>query len=256
MLFIYTVVFVLLKRNAQFAGGCVLALGLFKFQLILPFVLVLLARRKWPFLTGFALVGGLLILLSVAISGFQVLGAYPRFLLFDSTYQRFAGFQPEFMPNLRGIISLLFGRWMAPSLLLTVVAILSAFMLWFAAHKWRDDQFGLSFSSAVIATLLTSYHLYNYDVTLLLLPMAVACGELAQQKRLVTSPRRLAVTLIIILIHPLHSVLVQNSIYALMFVPLTVLFLVIIRQNDSSQRNAGVEPDEPEGTLADGLTLR
>ena len=255
MLLIYTLVFVLLKRKAPFTGGCVLALGLFKFQLILPFALVLLARRKWSFLTGFTIAGGALVLLSTAVSGFQVLGTYPKFLLFDKTYQRFAGFQPEFMPNVRGIISLLFGRWMASSLVVLVVAALSLLILGLAARRWRDDQFDLSFSSAVLATLLTSYHLYNYDVTLLLLPMAVSCGELARQKRLLMSPRLLAVAMIVVLIPPLHRVLIQYSIYALIFVPLSVLLLIILRETESAQSNTS-SGSEAAGTLAGGVTLR
>jgi Glycosyltransferase family 87 len=239
MLFVYTVVFVLLRRSAQFAAGCVLALGLFKFQLVLPFALILTARRKWSFLIGFLTIGGLLVLISITISGFQVLSGYPRFLLFDSSYQQVAGFQPEFMPNIRGIVYLLLNRWIRSSSLNILVLVLSVFTMWFAAKKWRDEQFGLSFSTAVIATLLTSYHLYNYDVTLLLLSLAIACSELGQQKRLRTSSPLLPGVLIVILIHPLHTVLVKQSIYALMFVPIFVLYLLICRMTE-------FVPEEPK----------
>src|SRR5262249_15361805 len=64
LLLIYMIVFLLLKRNCQFGAGCVLALGLFKFQFIVPFVLIMLARRKWPAIAGFTTVAGLLIVLS------------------------------------------------------------------------------------------------------------------------------------------------------------------------------------------------
>ena len=232
ILFIYTLVFVLLQRSAQFAAGGVLALGLFKFQLILPFACILLARRKWAGLAGFASVGGLLILVSVAISGFQVLHEYPRFLLFDSNYQQVAGFQPEFMPNIRGIVYLLLSRWIRSSVLNILVLVLSVFTVWSASKSWRDERFGLSFSTAVIATLLTSYHLYNYDVTLLLLPVAIVFSELAQQKRLRANSPLLPVVLIIIFIHPLHTVLVKHAIYALMFFPVFVLYLLTHRMTE------------------------
>jgi hypothetical protein len=232
MLFTYTLLFVLLGRNAQFAAGCVLALGLFKFQLVLPFAFILLMRRKWPALAGFASVGGLLILVSVAISGVQVLEAYPTFLLLDTNYQQVAGFQPEFMPNIRGFLYLLFNRWIPPTLLNILVLVLSVLTLWFAARRWRDEQFGFSFSTAVIATLLASYHLYNYDVTLLLLPVMVTCSDLAHQKRLLAGSSLLSAVLIIIFIHPLHTVLVKHAIYALMFAPVLVLFLLTLRMNE------------------------
>jgi Glycosyltransferase family 87 len=222
----------LIGRNAQFAAGCVLALGLFKFQLVLPFAFILLMRRKWPALAGFASVGGLLILVSVAISGVQVLEAYPTFLLLDTNYQQVAGFQPEFMPNIRGFLYLLFNRWIPPTLLNILVLVLSVLTLWFAARRWRDEQFGFSFSTAVIATLLASYHLYNYDVTLLLLPVMVTCSDLAHQKRLLAGSSLLSAVLIIIFIHPLHTVLVKHAIYALMFAPVLVLFLLTLRMNE------------------------
>jgi hypothetical protein len=52
MLVIYSLAFVLLKRGSDFLAGCVLACGLFKFQLILPFALILLLRHKWSALRG------------------------------------------------------------------------------------------------------------------------------------------------------------------------------------------------------------
>ena len=229
LLLIYTLVFLLLKRKAQFTAGCVLALGLFKFQCILPFVFILLVRRKWSTTAGFGAMAGLLILVSLAISGFQSLGAYPRFLFLDRLNQQV--FQPEFMPNIRGIVHLLLNGWVAPWLLQIIVAGLSGGTLWFAAKRWHDGQFNLSFSAAILATLLTSYHFYKYDLTLLLLPVAIACGELAYTKRLLTSPSLLPGVLIILLVHPLHTVLVQQSIYALMSVPVILLFLIIIRLN-------------------------
>jgi len=231
VLFIYTLVFLLLRRKAGFYAGCVLALGLFKFQLILPFVLILLARRKWSPLVGFTGVGISLVLVSVGISGVGVLREYPRLLLFDRGYQAVAGFDPEFMPNIRGIVYLLVHHWVPQSLSLILVLVVSVFTMWLAARSWRDDQFGLSFSAAVTATLLTSYHLYNYDLTLLLLPVAITCGELAQQKRLLASSPVLPAVLIIIMINPLHMVFVQYGIYALMFVPVLFLFLTILRMN-------------------------
>jgi hypothetical protein len=235
LLLVYTIVFLLLKRNSQFAGGCVLALGLFKFQFIVPFVLILLARRRWPAIAGFATVGGLLILVSTAISGLQSLRTYPSFLVFDSLNQQTAGFQPESMPNIRGIVYLLSNRWIEPSLSQIFVVVLSVCTLWFAAKRWQDAQFDFSFSAAILATLLTSYHLYKYDLTLLLLPVSVICGQLAQTKRLLASPSVLPAALVIILVHPLHSILVQQAIYAVMVVPVLLLFWTTVRLNETPQ---------------------
>jgi len=227
-LLIYTVVFVLLKREKNFWAGCVLALGLFKFQFIVPFAVILLLRRKWSALKGLTAVAIPLILISAGVSGPQVLTGYPRFLLFDKTYQQVAGFEPEYMANIRGLLYLLIHRVVPGFAFGVLLAALSVLALWWAARNWKDEQFDVSFSAAVIATLLASYHLYTYDLTLLLLPIAIVCGDLARRGRLLSNPV-LTVALAVLFVPPLHLVLVEHRIYALMCIPVLVLFFIVIR---------------------------
>jgi len=243
MLLIYTLVFVLMRSGAEFRAGCVSACGLFKFQLIVPFVLILLLRRKWSAAWGFAAVGVLLILASIGVSGIQVLTAYPRFLVFESRYQQIAGFAPEYMPNIRGALYLLIDRRFGSPAFGILVALLSGLALWLAAKNWRDEQLGLSFSAAVLATLLASYHLYNYDLTLLLLPTAIVFGELARHERSLSSQLTLSAALVILFIPPLHRLLLLHGVYALMVIPIlgffcTVLSLTrsVIREGDAVER--------------------
>jgi hypothetical protein len=227
LLLIYTLTFVLLRRGNEFWAGCMLAGGLFKFHLIIPFVLILALRRKWPFLKGFMLVGSLLILTSIAVSEPSVLTTYPRLLLLNPIYQQIGGFAPEYMPNIRGFVHLLLnGRAAVISALLLAGGSLAA--MWFAAHNWSDEQFGFSFSAAVLATMLCSYHLYNYDLTLLLLPISIVCGELAGQGPSFFRPMLLA-ALIALFVPPLHHLLLLHSMYSLMFVPILMLFVETIR---------------------------
>jgi hypothetical protein len=236
LLLIYSLAFVLLRRRKHFWAGCVLAGGLFKFHLIVPFVLVLALRRKWFFLQGFALVGALLILISIAISGPAVLREYPRFLLLNPIYQRVGGFAPEYMPNIRGFVHLfLNGRAKLISALL--VAAGSATVIAFAARNWDEEQFGFSFSMAILAAILASYHIYNYDLTLLLLPVSIICGELVRQGR---SPFRplLLVALIAMFVPPLHHLLLVHGIYALMFLPIVLLFTEAVRVNQKDTPGA------------------
>jgi len=227
LLLIYTLTFVLLRRRKEFWAGCLMAGGLFKFHLIVPFVLVLVLRRKWSFLQGFVLVGATLIVISISVSGPSVLVVYPRFLLLNPIYQQVAGFAPEYMPNIRGFVQLLLnGRAAAISAVLIAGGSVAA--IWFAARNWNDEQLGLSFSAAVLAAQMASYHLYNYDLTLLLLPVSIVCGELAGQGRALFRPV-LLVALIALFIPLLHRLLLLHSMYALMFIPITMLFVEIIR---------------------------
>jgi hypothetical protein len=140
MLLIYTLVFVLLCRGRTFWAGCVLATGLFKFQLIIPFAAILLLTRKWSVLKGFSIIGSLLVLVSIAISGVRVLIEYPKLLLANRTYQEIGGFDAAFMPNLRGFLYLIGGRRLPASLFAVTVALVSIAIVWFAAKNWCDEQ--------------------------------------------------------------------------------------------------------------------
>jgi hypothetical protein len=228
MFLIYTLVFVLLQKRAEFRAGCVLACGLFKFQLIVPLVPILLLRRKWAAARGFALAGSLLILASIGVSGVQVLAAYPRFLLFESSHQQVAGFAPEYMPNIRGTLHLLVDGRLGSPVFAMLVALASGLVLWLVAKHWRDEQLGLSFSAAVFATLLVSYHLYDYDLTLLLLPIAIMCGDLARRDRPLCRHPALTTALVILFIPPLHRLFLLHGAYALMAIPIVGLFGTVL----------------------------
>jgi len=243
MLLVYTLVFVLLQSGAEFRAGCVLAFGLFKFQLIVPFVLILVLRRMWPAARGFAVAGSLLIFTSIGVSGIQVLAAYPRFLLFESSHQQVAGFAPEYMPNIRGALHLLSNGRLGSPVFGTLVALTSGLVLWLVAKNWRNEQLGLSLSAAIFATLLVSYHLYNYDLTLLLLPIAIVCGEFARRDRPLSSQPVLSAALVILFIPPLHRLLLLHGLYALMAIPIVGLFCTVLWLMHSDIRSG----DEIEG---------
>ena len=46
-----------LKNNRDFRAGCALGAGLFRFQLVLPFLLVFLMRRRWRFILNLSQFG-------------------------------------------------------------------------------------------------------------------------------------------------------------------------------------------------------
>src|ERR1700682_1194160 len=69
LLLFYTLAFGALKKNAWFAAGCWLALGLFRFQLVVPFLIVMLLTKKWKLLAGSLLTATGLAMVSAAIIG-------------------------------------------------------------------------------------------------------------------------------------------------------------------------------------------
>ncbi len=228
MLVVYSMVFALLKRGSDFQAGCVLACGLFKFHLILPFALILLLRRKWSVLKGFGLIGSLFVLISVGISGSQILITYPRLLFFDPTYQKIGGFAPEFMPNIRGLLFVLTRGKVTGPAFGVLVAACSIVVLWYAAKNWRDERLATSFAASLLATLLSSYHLYNYDLTLLLLPIAILFSEMVG-RGLPLGKSVAGAALVALFIPPLHLLLSLDRIYALMSLPVATLYASALR---------------------------
>jgi hypothetical protein len=227
MLMIYTLVFLALKRGRELEAGGLLALGLFKFHLVLPFAIIFALRRRGSFVLGFAGIALLLVAISVLVSGPGVLASYPAMFL-NSKYRMLMSFQPEYAANIRGLIYLIAPSKIPGAISGAVVAALSAFLLWVTARTWRDSEFELCFSAAVIAALLTGYHSFVYDLSLLLLPVSIVCGELAKRKILLSN-LTLNGALIVLFVQPIHYVLMTHQIYAVMCVPVVVLFVTVLK---------------------------
>jgi hypothetical protein len=226
MLMVYSLVFLALKRGRELEAGALLACGLFKFHLVLPFAFVFALRRRSSFLLGFAGIALLLVTVSVLVAGPGVLTTYPTMFL-NSKYRMLMGFQPEYAANIRGLVYLI-TRGIPCAISGVLVASLSLFILWVTARIWRDDEFELCFSAAVFAALLTGYHSFVYDLVLLLLPVSIVCGELAKRKILLSNPI-LNAALIVLFVPPVHHVLIIYHIYAVMCVPVVVVFLSVAK---------------------------
>jgi hypothetical protein len=244
LLWLVVLAFATLRRGRAFAAGCWLGLGLFKFQLVLPVVLVLVLTQsrsvRSGLVKGFGLVALALAGFSAAISGWSVFTAYPKFLA-DLSSQPFAGITPPAMANFRGLIYFFLHRDESPWAV-TTVAILSTAALIVTLAAWKraqqaadrnrtapgSNEFDLAFASTVLFALLVSYHLNPHDLSLLLLPMVVMLGAARGATQTLTSfPRWLIVALAAILfLPPLHLLVLQAHVYALVSIPLVAFFAV------------------------------
>jgi Glycosyltransferase family 87 len=232
-----------LRREKPFAAGCWLGLGLFKFQIGLPLMLVLLLTQgksaRSGLARGFCLVALMLTGVSVAISGWSVFTAYPRFLL-SLKAQPFAGVIPQAMANFRGLTYFFLrsdqSAWaIAAMVALSGAALARTLLVWEHAESSSQqtfaaatrDEFDLGFANTVLFALLVSYHLNPHDLTLLLLPIA-----LLLRRALAPTPRRpdaqkwTTVGLLgILFLPPMHLLALRAGDYALVSLPLLALFL-------------------------------
>ena len=97
---------VALGRGREMTAGMLVALGLFKMQIVIPIALLFLLWRRWRFCGGFALAAGLVSLVSLWVVGFAQTAAYGRSLLSVGTNAAAADQFPlrvSIMANLRGL---------------------------------------------------------------------------------------------------------------------------------------------------------
>jgi len=162
LLLLMTLAVVAMKRDRNFTAGCLLGCGLFKFHVILTFVLLVASLGKKDSSAG-CLVFVTLLLISAGISGWGFLTAYPRFLMRLSSLP-LAGIHPAQMANIRGLVGVS-DIVHAPTARLAVTVIGSIVLFWYAWRSYRSNpsKFAggtdLAFANFVLAAILVSYHL-------------------------------------------------------------------------------------------------
>jgi hypothetical protein len=181
---IYTCVFLAMKAGSPFTAGACLALGSFKPNLVLPFVLTLVLRKQWRSVLGFVSAVSILILISVSLMGPLPAAGYVKFLLdYNALPVDVSAAHPASMANLRGLVALFVDPVASHRLTIALVICFSALAVWAAAQA-REGSLERTFGLGIAATLLASYHMYAYDLTLLLLPVILMAAQLIIQKRI------------------------------------------------------------------------
>jgi hypothetical protein len=162
----------LLLRNADLACGAVLALGIFKFHLVIPLIVIFALRKKFRVALGFAAVSSILFTISLAMVHWSGVLAYPKYLL--ELNPGLGMVKPQRMPNVRGLITVLVGNGALPAGAHWFLAGLLFFGIIIASRPWPGNDrrsMLMAFSFAITVTLLTSYYANIYDLTLLLVPI-------------------------------------------------------------------------------------
>jgi hypothetical protein len=227
LLLLYALTFVSLKRNRHLLAGVCLALGLFKFHLILPFVILLLAMKSFRFLYGFVPVGAVLAGASVALVGPGQLLSYPRYVLQVENTMAAGAIVPADNVTLRGILFVLLpaGDYLVPVILAASVALLGVAV-------WKLQKAGMSFESkfafAVVTTILVGYHAMGYDLTMLLLPIFLITDRLMANETYGRDQLLAKVAIALLFFSPAYMVLLMRYNHlAFMGLPVLLLFAVL-----------------------------
>lgn len=182
-LLIYTMTYVQLRRRRDLAGGAVLGVLLYKPQLALTPVFILLVKGRLRALVGCFLTSSLLIALGFLLSPKAMID-YVRALPQIAQLPFVPGYPVEKMHNFYGFCVLLLGhlfsvRIVEYSAFLLMVGGLLIVAAWWRTVPWEPAtrQWDLTFASTLALGLLISPHLMLYDLMALLLPIAILCAS-------------------------------------------------------------------------------
>jgi|YelNatPaOPRAMG01_1025707.scaffolds.fasta_scaffold22024_3 hypothetical protein len=249
LLLIFSLVYVCLKTKRDFSAGTVLALGLFKFQYTVPFLVPFLLWRRWKVLGGVASSIVVLFLLSLPVAGFYGTMSYSGFLLNlvrgSTSYHSLIalGMGSNTMPNIRGAVETLGTGLLQPGYQKVVVVLLSGASIVWAAIKWHisrirpEKAFDLGFALALVTSILVSYHLQLHDLTLLLIPFILFLDYSLKIQDDAESRQFLLFGIIALFyFSPLYLWLIQRNELYLLFFPILFLAAMLSHEIGPSAR--------------------
>ena len=183
LLALLTVAAAMLDDEKDARAGFLVGLGLFRLQLAIPIAVLFLLWRRWRFIGGFALSSALVLVVSLWLTGITQTRLYLRSLASmsvggTSPLEQLRYSQPiTHMGNLRALVFGLTSGWLSPlwvqvlTVALSVIALLS--LLGFAPHATGSKALLV----AITASVLVSYHLFIHDMSILVMPVAMALSQ-------------------------------------------------------------------------------
>jgi len=235
LLLLLALMFISLKKKADFSAGLWLGLGLFRFQVIMALVVLLLLNRKWKAIAGFLSAGFVLAVISIVLVGAKGASNYPSYLWSAEKQMHHGASIVSDMPNLRGFIETVLGQTVSSPAVNSLIAI-SSITLLAAATKWKLwVNLNLGFSLAIIVAILVSYHSLAHDLSVLFLPglLIINCLRAGETR----AWRRLALLgpMLLLFLSPVEILLLFHYQRLYLLAPVLLLWSVAIGNEMSSQ---------------------
>jgi hypothetical protein len=220
-----------LDKERNFTAGALAGLGLFKFHLLIPLALLLLCWKRFRFFAGFSSVAAALALISIVVASPAQIRFYAASLL--NIGQGGNGGAHELlryplpitmMASLHGLIN---GIFEAPSVQRTLVTILLvvAVTVWVAIAVPSTCPARWMIPIALTTAVLVSYYLFIYDLTLLLLPLAIALNRSTAPSR--GKDRLLSAACILVFLGPACLILWTDYFYLVSLPVFFFLFMLV-----------------------------
>jgi hypothetical protein len=220
LLLIFLLVYLSLQKERELSGGMLLGLGLFKFPLVLVFLVPFVVARRCRLFAGFCITLLVVTAVSVGTTGWRACADYPRYLI--GVNRLAAGINdPRDMPNIRGLLTAALSAVLSPFTINIIVAAISLALIVWLATNYRlfipkgSQLFSLAFSLDLLIMLLAGYHAHVFDLVLLVPSIAIAAGTCLLEESLRPSTRK-ALTLVTacLMFSPLYFIVSLTFRYA------------------------------------------
>ena len=208
LLLVVTMFFCSLEDESVFWAGAWLALGLFRFQLVIPVFLVFSLWRGIKFVGGFATVALAEILVSLSVVGWRALGQYPNYVSHIVFQPALGGLPFRRVPNLLGLLAGTFPslqEWPYQGIVLCVSLLILIWLIPLKTKSQSRKSRHLSLGCVLLAALLSGYSTNTYDLCLLIIPLVLTVDHVGKQ--LSSSKAILLAPIILLAISPLWFLL-------------------------------------------------
>jgi hypothetical protein len=189
LLFVFVLAFWLWRGGRDDAAGFVIALGLFRPQLVVPFVLIMLIAGKWRFIRGFVPGAVLVTLLSACVVGLSGMVDYAHVLMSQGTQQSAKVLseqwtvRPGLMATWRGFLWVCLPAWVPTNVRAFLLLVGTFTGLIYAARRIHNAKnmaaFDVAFAITVATILLVSFHSFLNDFSLMILPLLIYAPVIA-----------------------------------------------------------------------------
>jgi hypothetical protein len=263
--FMFALAFWQLAKGNDRAAGAILGLALFKFQLVIPVVIILWIAGRKRILPGFALTASAAVAVSAVLVGFRGLLHYAHYLIALNQATGVGVIMPEGQMNLRGLLVFFVGHSPYPGRIhwilapIALAAMIATGLLWRNANARANDLFlDEGFGLALVTAIVTSYYAYDYDLLLLVVPLlAMRAHSAAESARPDTIARYLqAGALLLLLLTPLYW-FTRQQLHAecLMALPVLALGIAWARQlrHAGTPLSARILANEPANEPTGGI---
>lgn len=183
LLLILSATYILLRQQRPLSAGLVFGLIAFKPHLGLLIGIAMLLKGQWRFVGGSAITVSSLVGICF-LTGPDLCMDYFQQCIGSGDYTNSGGYALEEAQSLHAVCHLAFDSF-SPKLAVSIAAILGLGVIVLlqrilrGALETESQLFGLQFASLVVATVLISPHFYQYDLTILLLPLMIVWSILS-----------------------------------------------------------------------------